>query len=161
MIHGTSRAGSQRTSASKACWTSCTISGSILSRAGRNTGLQVLRACTSPLRYLFWTRSGAGWMRPLVLSPLPRTSVPYWKAISQERYIPYGNTAMPCPYWIQPNTGISVGSWKMCIRDSSRIDRKIYYKKEDILNYMKRDLKTCLLYTSIILWIVVLYILFL
>ena len=24
----------------------------------------------------------------------------------------------------------------------SRIDRKIYYKKEDILNYMKRDLKT-------------------
>lgn len=25
----------------------------------------------------------------------------------------------------------------------SRIDRKVYYKKEDILNYMKRNLKTC------------------
>ena len=24
----------------------------------------------------------------------------------------------------------------------SRIDRKIYYKKEDILNYMKKNLKT-------------------
>jgi hypothetical protein len=24
----------------------------------------------------------------------------------------------------------------------SRIDRKVYYKKEDILNYIKRDLKT-------------------
>ena len=110
----TSRVGYPRTSASKGSLIPCTTSGLILWKAGQNIGLQILPVCISQSQSLLWTLSGANWMLPKVLPPLPKTSVWYWKAISQVKCIPYGNTLLPYPCWILPDMDISKNYWTRC-----------------------------------------------